>query len=172
MKASKNLFDMLKHHEGVRYKPYQCPAGLWTIGVGSLLYPEQAKIPVATGIGLSMKDRLAKRLAYPLKPQDNRTWSKEEVDALLAKDVVRFERGLDKFLPIPLTQNEYDAILSFCFNLGLGTFQRSSIRQALLRGDKVAAMQSLRKYNKAGGKVLKGLDNRRKDEEALFNGNA
>jgi lysozyme len=168
VKASKNLFDMLKHHEGVRYKPYQCPAGLWTIGVGSLLYPEQAKIPIATGIGLSMKDRLAKRLAYPLKPQDNRTWSKEEVDALLAKDVVRFERGLDKFLPIKLTQNEYDAILSFCFNLGLGTFQRSTLRQALLRGDKIGAMESLRKYNKAGGKVLKGLDNRRKDEEALF----
>jgi lysozyme len=61
-----------------------------------------------------------------------------------------------------------DGLVSFSFNLGLGTLQRSTLRQALLRGDKIAAMQSLRKYNKAGGKVLRGLDNRRKDEEALF----
>jgi lysozyme len=161
VKASKELFKMLKHHEGVRYKPYQCPANLWTIGVGSVLYPEQAKIP-------SNIEGMAKRKAWPVKPEDNRRWSEEEVDKLLAKDVARFERGLARYLPIRLSQNEYDAILSFCFNLGLGTFQRSTLRQALLRGDKVMAMQSLLKYNKAGGKVLKGLDNRRKDEAALF----
>ena len=156
MKASKKLLDMLKHHEGVRYKPYQCPALLWTIGVGHVLYPEQAKIA------------MGQRKAYPIRPEDNRTWSKEEVDALLAKDVERFERGVERFVPVKLTQSEFDCLVSFSFNLGLGTLQRSTIRQALLRGDKVTAMQSLRKYNKAGGKVLKGLDNRRKDEEALF----
>ena len=161
MKASKELLDMLKHHEGVRYKPYQCPAKLWTIGVGSLMYPEQARIP-------STPEGMAQRKAWPLKPEDNRTWSKEEVDRILAKDVERFERGVLRFLPIKLSQNEFDAILSFAFNLGLGTLQRSTLRQALIRGDKRAAMQSLRKYNKAGGKVLKGLDTRRKDEEALF----
>lgn len=147
---------MLKHHEGVRYKPYLCPAKLHTIGVGHVLYPEQAKLPIG------------ERAAYPLKPQDNRTWSKEEVDSLLAKDVERFERGVERFVPVKLTQSEFDCLISFSFNLGLGTLQRSTIRQALLRGDKITAMQSLRKYNKAGGKVLKGLDNRRKDEEALF----
>jgi lysozyme len=152
---------MLKHHEGVRYKPYQCPAKLWTIGVGSLMYPEQARIP-------STPEGMAQRKAWPLKPEDNRTWSKEEVDRILAKDVERFERGVLRFLPIKLSQNEFDAILSFAFNLGLGTLQRSTLRQALLRGDKKAAMQSLRKYNKAGGKVLRGLDTRRKDEEAMF----
>lgn len=152
---------MLKHHEGVRYKPYQCPAKLWTIGVGHVMYPEQAKIP-------STPEGMARRKAYPLNPEDNRTWSKEEVDSILAKDVERFERGVARFVPIKLSQNEFDCLVSFSFNLGLGTLQRSTIRQALLRGDKVTAMQSLRKYNKAGGKVLKGLDNRRKDEEALF----
>jgi lysozyme len=161
MKASKELLDMLKHHEGVRYKPYQCPAKLWTIGVGHVMYPEQARIP-------STPEGMAQRKAWPLKPEDNRTWSKEEVDRILAKDVERFERGVLRFLPIKLSQNEFDAILSFAFNLGLGTLQRSTLRQALIRGDKRAAMQSLRKYNKAGGKVLKGLDTRRKDEEALF----
>jgi lysozyme len=125
------------------------------------MYPEQARIP-------STIEGMAKRKAYPLRPEDNRTWSKEEVDRILAKDVERFERGVERLITIRLSQNEFDALVSFSFNLGLGTFQRSSIRQALLRGDKIAAMQSLRKYNKAGGKVLKGLDNRRKDEEALF----
>lgn len=161
MKASKELFKMLKHHEGVRYKPYQCPAGLWTIGVGHVMYPEQAKIPSSL-IGM------AQRKAWPLKPEDNRRWSEEEVDKLLAKDVVRFERGVERYLPIPLTQNQRDCAISFSFNLGLGVLQRSTFRQALLRGDKVAAIESLLKYNKAGGKVLKGLDNRRKDEAALF----
>ncbi len=152
---------MLKHHEGVRYKPYQCPAGLWTIGVGHVMYPEQAKIP-------SSIEGMAKRKAYPLKPEDNRRWSEEEVDSILAKDVVRFERGVERYLPIKLSQNEFDSLVSFSFNLGLGVLQRSTLRQALLRGDKTAAIQSLLKYNKAGGKVLKGLDNRRKDEAALF----
>jgi lysozyme len=162
VKVSKELIKMLKHHEGVRYKPYQCPAKLWTIGVGHVMYPEQAKIP-------STPEGMATRKAYPLKPQDNRKWSEEEVDSILAKDVVRFERGVARYLPIQLSQNEFDALVSFSFNLGLGVLQRSTIRQALLRGDKITAIQSLLKYNKAGGKVLKGLDNRRKDEAALFN---
>jgi lysozyme len=161
VKVSKKLLDMLKHHEGVRYKPYLCPGKLWTIGVGHVMYPEQARIP-------STPEGMERRKAYPLKPEDNRTWSKEEVDRILAKDVERFERGVAKFIPIKLSQGEFDALVSFSFNLGNGTLQRSTLRQALNRGDKKAAMESLRKYNKAGGKVLRGLDNRRKDEEALF----
>ena len=136
---------MLAHHEGVRTKPYRCPAGLWTIGVGHVI-----------GDGKSLPDSF------------NRTFTLEEVYDILAKDVAKFERGVSKFVPVPLSQGEFDCLVSFSFNLGLGTLQRSTIRQALLRGDKIAAMESLRKYNKAGGKVLKGLDNRRKDEEALF----
>lgn len=145
MKASKQCLDMLAHHEGVRRKPYRCPAGLWTVGVGHLI-----------GDGRSLPDSW------------NRTFTLEEVYDLLAKDVAKFERGVSKFVPVPLSQGEFDCLVSFSFNLGLGTLQRSTIRQALLRGDKIAAMESLRKYNKAGGKVLKGLDNRRKDEEAMF----
>ena len=154
---------MLKHHEGVRYKPYLCPGKLYTIGVGHVMYTDQAKIP-------STPEGMARRKAWPLRPEDNRQWSVEEVDRILAKDVERFERGVARLIPIKLTQGMLDGLVSFSFNLGLGTLQRSTLRQALLRGDKVAAMQSLRKYNKAGGKVLRGLDNRRKDEEAMFIG--
>lgn len=111
---------------------------------------------------------MAQRKAWPLRYADNRKWSEEEVDSILAKDVVRFERGVERYVSIRLSQNEFDALVSFSFNLGLGVLQRSTIRQALNRGDKITAIQSLLKYNKAGGKVLKGLDNRRKDEAALF----
>jgi lysozyme len=146
VKVSKKLLDMLVHHEGLRLKPYKCPAGLWTIGVGHLI-----------GDGKT------------LPPEYNRTFTKDECYAILAKDVERFERGVTRFVPVKLSQGEFDALVSFSFNLGLGTLQRSTLRQALLRGDKISAVQSLLKYNKAGGKVLKGLDNRRKDEAALFN---
>lgn len=145
MKVSKECLKMLAHHEGVRQKPYKCPAGLWTVGVGHLI-----------GDGKTLPDSW------------NRTFTLDEVYDILAKDVARFERGVNKYITVPLRQNEFDALVSFSFNLGLGVLQRSTLRQALNRGDKEGAITSLLKYNKAGGKVLKGLDNRRKDEAALF----
>ena len=146
MNVSKAAILLIKHHEGVRSRPYRCPAGLWTVGVGHLI-----------GDG-------------KLLPESwNRTFSQEEIDKILKFDLRRFELGLTKLLPnIPLKQNEFDALVSFCFNLGLGCFQRSTIRQALLRGNKEAAMESLVKYCRAGGKILKGLQTRRLDEKALF----
>jgi lysozyme len=146
--VSKAAIALIKHHEGVRSRPYRCPANLWTVGVGHLI-----------GDGKSLPDSW------------NRTFSQEEIDGLLKSDLRRFELGVHKMLPnVPLRQHEFDAIISFCFNLGLGCFQRSTLRQALLRGDKKAAMESLVKYCRAGGKILKGLQTRRLDEKALFEG--
>ena len=146
MNVSKAAILLIKHHEGVRSRPYCCPAGLWTVGVGHLIGDCKS-----------------------LPESWNRTFLQEEIDKILKSDLRRFELGLTKLLPnIPLKQNEFDALVSFCFNLGLGCFQRSTIRQALLRGDKEAAMESLMKYCRAGGKVLKGLLNRRKDERKMF----
>lgn len=148
VKVSNAGIQLIKHHEGVRYKPYTCPAGLWTVGVGHLI-----------GNGKSL-------------PREwNKTFTQAEVDGLLKYDLTRFERGICKMLPnVFLRQHEFDALVSFAFNLGLGTFQRSTIRQALLRGDKEQAMASLMKYCRAGGKILKGLQNRRLDERKLFLG--
>jgi lysozyme len=144
--VSKAAILLIKHHEGVRSRPYRCPAGLWTVGVGHLI-----------GDGKSLPESW------------NKTFSQEEIDKILKSDLRRFELGLTKLLPnIPLKQNEFDALVSFCFNLGLGCFQRSTIRQALLRGNKEAAMESLVKYCRAGGKILRGLQTRRLDEKALF----
>ena len=146
MKVSERAIKLIKHHEGVRSRPYRCPANLWTVGVGHLI-----------GDGKSLPDSW------------NRTFTEAEIDGLLKSDLRRFELGVHKMLPnVPLRQHEFDAIISFCFNLGLGCFQRSTLRQALLRGDKKAAMESLVKYCRAGGKILRGLQIRRLDEKALF----
>ena len=156
MQTSLKAIELIKHHEGVRFKPYRCPALLWTACVGHVLYPEQAKIP------------MDQRGAYPLRPEDNRTFSKDEVNGILRADLQRFERGVAQLIPVALTQGQFDACVSFAFNVGLGTLQRSTFRQKVLRGEKDAAIASLLQYCKAGGKVLRGLENRRKDEAALF----
>jgi lysozyme len=75
---------------------------------------------------------------------------------------------VEKFCPVPLTQGQFDCLVSFSFNVGLGTLQRSTLRQKLLRGDKEGAAEELMKYCMAGGKVLRGLLTRRSDEKALF----
>ena len=156
MNVSPKAVEMIKHHEGVRFKPYQCPAKLWTIGVGHVLYPNQIKI------------LLPERGAYALHPEDNRTFTKDEVDGILRADLDRFERGVERFCPVPLTQGMFDGLVSFSFNVGLGTLQRSTLRQKVLRGDKEGAAEELLKYCMAAGKVLRGLQNRRIDERALF----
>ena len=156
MPVSDKAIAMIKHHEGVRQKPYRCPAKLWTVGVGHVLYPEQGKM------------KIEERDGFPLKDADNRTFSMDEVDGILKADLARFERGVVQFCPVPLTQGQYDALVSFSFNVGLGTLQRSTLRQKVLRGDMEGAADEFLKYTKAGGKELKGLVIRRKDERALF----
>jgi lysozyme len=156
MNLSPEAIKVICHHEGIRYKPYRCPAKLWTIGVGHVMYPEQGKLKVEN------------RDEFLLRPEDNRVWTKDEVDGILRSDLARFERGVAQFCPVPLTQGMYDSLVSFSFNVGLGTLQRSTLRQKLLRGDKTGAAEELLKYCMAGGKILKGLQNRRIDERAMF----
>jgi len=154
---SAKALTLIKHHEGVKLKPYRCPAALHTIGVGHVLYPEQAK--------LSMEDRIK----YPIRPEDNRTFTMEEVDAILQKDLDRFVAGVLRYCPNAAnSQGWLDALVSFSFNVGLGTLQRSTLRQKHNRGDYAGAADEFLKYCKAGGKVLKGLENRRKDERAIY----
>ena len=92
----------------------------------------------------------------------------ENLDAILKSDLARFERGVEQFIPVQLTQNQFNACVSFAFNVGLGTLQRSTFRQKVIRGDIEGAADELLKYCMAGGKPLKGLQNRRKDERAVF----
>ena len=155
MKISARGIQLIKHWEGVRYRPYTCSARLFTIGVGHVLYPAQGRLP------------LDQRDAFPLAPEDNRTFSKAEVDGLLSADLQRFEVGVSRLFPMVLTQGQNDALVSFSFNLGLGGVQRSTLRQKVLRGELEAADEFL-KFVRGGGKILPGLVKRRNDERALF----
>jgi len=154
--TSEKGIQLIKHFEGCHLKPYLCPALLWTVGYGHVLYPEQNRLP------------LAQRKSCNLKIEHFRNWEQSEVDALLKQDLQRFERGVLRYITVPLKQNEFDALVSFSFNLGLGTLQRSSIRSKLNRGDKEGAIETLLKYCRAGGKILRGLERRRAAEADLF----
>ena len=156
MKISARGIQLIKHWEGVRYRPYTCSARLFTIGVGHVLYPAQGRLP------------LDQRDAYPLEPHDNRTFSKDEVNGLLSADLQRFEVGVARLFPVVLTQGQNDALVSFAFNLGLGGVQRSTLRQKVLRGETQEAADEFLKFTRGGGKILPGLVKRRNDERALF----
>ena len=145
MKTSQRGLDLIKEYEGIRFKPYRDCVGLFTVGVGHLI-----------GDGTVLPDSW------------NRTFTLKEVNDLLVADVRKFELGLARYVNVELSQNQYDAIIDFCFNLGLGTFQRSSVRQAINRRDKASVIRNLLRYNKAGGKVIPQLDRRRKAEALLF----
>jgi len=156
MKISARGIQLIKHWEGVRYRPYICSARLHTIGVGHVLYPDQGRLP------------LDQRDAYPLKAEDNRVFSGAEVDGILGADLRRFEVGVAKLFPVVLTQGQNDALVSFAFNLGLGGVQRSTLRQKVLRGETQEAADEFLKFTRGGGKILPGLVKRRNDERALF----
>ena len=156
MKISARGIQLIKHWEGVRYRPYICSARLHTVGVGHVLYPAQGRLP------------LDQRDAYPLEQNDNRTFSKDEVDGILSTDLQRFETGVARLFPVVLTQGQNDALVSFSFNLGLGGVQRSTLRQKVLRGETQEAADEFLKFTRGGGKILPGLVKRRNDERALF----
>ena len=147
MKISQNGINLIKRFEGVCYKPYKCPAGLWTVGIGHLIEGGKS-----------------------LPKSWDRTFTESEVDAILRKDLIRFERGVTMLFPVSyrFTQGMFDALVSFAFNGGVGLLQRSTVRSALLRGDKEMAGQSLLKYCRGGGKILRGLQLRRQAEYKLL----
>ena len=148
----------LKHHEGVRKKPYLDAVLLWTTGVGHLIAPQDH-------LKMKLDER---RLQCP--PEWNRTLSNEEVDQILQSDLRRFERAVLRLCPNNLNQGRFDALVSFAFNTGIGCLQRSSIRRKHNRGDFDGAAEAFMLYRFAAGKEFRGLVNRRKDERAIYLG--
>ena len=148
---------MIKHHEGVRTKPYRCPALLWTVGVGHVIDPTHATV------------KYEERRNLPIPEGWDRTLTMDEVDRMLAQDLGRFERGVVRLCPAVVgRQGVFDALVSFAFNVGLGNLQRSGLRMKVNRGDFEEAAEEFKKWTKAGGKVLPGLVKRRNDERVLF----
>jgi lysozyme len=156
VKVSAKLIEMIKHDEGVVMRPYQCPALLWTIGVGHVIDPTHARV------------KLEDRKALPIPAGWDRTLSMDEVNDILKKDLARFEAGVMRLCPKTDKQSHFDALVSFSFNVGLGNLQNSTLRMKHNRGEFEAAAEEFLKWNKAGGKVLKGLDKRRRGEKALY----
>jgi len=143
MKISQAGIDLVKRFEGCSLTPYLCPAGYWTVGYGHVI-----------GIGKT-------------KPE-KQLYTQEEVDELLRADLARFERGVLRYCTVHLSQSQFDACVSWAYNLGLGRLQRSTLRQKLNRQDYEGASKELLKYDKVNGKALKGLTRRRQAEYRLF----
>jgi lysozyme len=162
VRLSKAGVDLMHRYEGCRNKPYLCPAHIWTIGYGHVLYQEQIRLPMVAKEGMSRKD-------YPLRQEDNRVWSKAEIEELFSADVASFERGVLRLIPgVVGRQGAFDALVSFAFNAGLGNLQRSTIRIKANRGDWEGAAEAFMAWTKGGGKELPGLVKRRKAEIDLF----
>ena len=132
---------MIKHYEGYSRNVYQCPAGLPTVGFGHVVLAGEN---FSAGL------------------------SHDEAEVLLAKDLRQFERSVLRLITVPLTQGQFDALVSFTFNLGGGALQRSTLRQRLNRGDYEGAASEFPKWVFAGGRKLAGLVKRREAERAMF----
>ena len=157
MKVSPAAIRMIKHHEGVRLRPYRCPALLWTTAVGHVIDPSHAAV------------KYEDRKNLPIPDGWDRSLTMGEVDAILAQDLARFERGVLRLCPAAIDrQGVFDSLVSFSFNVGLGNLQRSGLRMKTNRGDFDEAADEFLKWTKAAGRVLPGLVKRRKDEQALY----
>lgn len=156
MQVSQKCINQIKQDEGVRSKPYQCPALLWTIGVGHVIDPNHAKV------------KLADRKQLPIPAGWDRVLSPDEIDDILRKDLARFEAGVSRLIKVELTQGQFDALVSFSFNVGLGNLQNSTLRMKVNRSDFEGAAEQFLVWTKAGGRVLPGLVKRRSHEKEMF----
>ena len=157
MRVSEKAIRMICHHEGIKLRPYRCPALLWTVGVGHVIDPSHAAV------------KYEDRKNLPIPDGWDRVLSMGEVDSILAQDLGRFERGVLRLCPAAIDrQGVFDSLVSFSFNVGLGNLQRSGLRMKTNRGDFDEAADEFLKWTKAAGKVLPGLVKRRKDERAMY----
>lgn len=140
MNISKKGLNLIKSFEGLELKAYKDSVGVVTIGYGS------------TGPHVSM----------------GQTITESQAEALLKSDVGRFEKGVEDLVTVPLNQNQFDALVSFSFNLGLGNLKSSTLLRKLNSLDYAGAANEFPRWNRAGNKVLAGLTRRRLAEKELF----
>ena len=141
MKISQEGLALIKKFEGCELKAYHCAAGVPTIGYGS-----------THGVTMDMEI------------------TQEEADELLMDDVSKFEEAVTRAVKVPLEQNQYDALVSWTFNLGPSNLSSSTMLRVLNEGNYEEVPAQIKRWNKAGGKVLQGLIRRREAEALLFEG--
>lgn len=139
MKTSQKGIDLIKKFEGCRLEAYRCPAGVWTIGYGH-----------TKGVKDGMKI------------------SQAQAEEFLREDLRIFEKAVESCVKAPLSQNQFDALVSFCYNCGAEALRTSTLLKLLNEGKYFEAGEQFLRWNKAGGKVLVGLTRRREEEKTLF----
>ena len=145
LRVSKHGREFITAHEGEILRVYLDPVGLPTMGVGHLLTDEE-------------------KAKYPVGAVITRGVSQE----FLERDLRRFENAVNTLVKVPLNQNQFDALVSFAFNVGEANFKRSSVLRHLNAGLYAKAADAFLAWNKSKGKVLPGLTRRRKEERELF----
>jgi lysozyme len=131
---------LIKEYEGVKLHAYYCPAGKLTIGVGS------------TGPHVKV----------------GMTITAQEADDLFTKDLGRFEKAVNRMVHVPLSQEQFDALVSFSFNLGEANLEKSTLLKMLNEKNYSGAANQFKQWNRSRGKILPGLVRRRAAEAALF----
>jgi len=145
MTIPKQAIKIIKKWEGLRLDAYKCSAGVWTIGYGTT---------AAAGVGID--------------PQQGMAISEYEAELYLEKALVKFAAHVDPNITAPINDNERSAFLSLAYNIGPYGFAGSSALRHFNAGDKDLAAAAILLWNKAQGKTIQGLVNRRADEQALF----
>ena len=140
-KTSEYGVTLIQHYEGLRLKAYFCPGNVWTIGYGHTK-------------GVQEGDRI----------------TEAEADRLLRIDLDEYEEAVNNLVDVDLNQNQFDALVSFTFNLGAGNLKRSTLLKKLNAGDYHGAAEEFPRWNKSNGRVLPGLVKRRSAERLLFLG--
>lgn len=136
--------ELIKEFEGFRRNAYLCPAGVWTIGYGSTFYPDGRKV------------------------QKGDVISNKEAEELLKITVNNFANEVDRLVTVPINDNQFSALVSFTFNVGVYAFKNSTLRRVLNQGNYQEAARQFLRWDKAGGKTLAGLTRRRQAERNLF----
>ena len=145
MNLTKEAIDLIIQHEGLRLEAYQDPVGVWTIGYGTT---------TAAGIGVIVTPGM--RISEP------------EARAMLHDALNKFAEKIIPHLARQPTDNQYGAMLSLAYNIGPGAFINSTALRRFNAGDFEGAAEAMTWFNKAGGKVLRGLVRRREAEAKLF----
>lgn len=139
MQISKEGLALIKKFEGFESRAYLCPAGVWTIGYGHT------------------KD---------VKEGDE--WSQAHAEHMLEIELEEFCEYVNKMVKVPLEQYQFDALVAWVYNLGAGNFKESTLLRVLNQGDYDDVPHQIKRWNKAGGRVLQGLVRRREAEALLF----
>ena len=145
MKISNLGLELIKEFEGFSANAYLCPAKIPTIGWGNTFYEDGRKVKLGEQISKS--------------------------DALELLEIVANKDFADKIFPsikVKVTQSQFDAMVSLAYNIGTGSFLKSTLLKKVNAGDFIGASEEFLKWNKSGGKELLGLTRRRKREQDLF----